>query len=121
MLNDSNLFSVVVILSSAAALIGCHGAGGPPPARDPAEVGVVTVQPQPVTITTELPGRTSSYRVAEVRPQVSGVLLKRLFVDGSEVKAGQPLYQIDPAPFQASYDGAQARLWPAQAGLTPAK
>jgi membrane fusion protein (multidrug efflux system) len=82
---------------------------------------VVTVKPQPVAITTELPGRTSSYRVAEVRPQVSGVLLKRLFVEGSEVKVGQPLYQIDPAPFQASYDSAKATLEHAQAELTTAK
>src|SRR5260370_35407422 len=115
MLNERHLFSVVVILSSAAALIGCHGAGGPPPARDPAEVGVVTVQPQPVTITTELPGRTSSYRVAEVRPQVSGVLLKRLFVEGSEVKAGQALDPVDPAPGQSRHDGAKAALERARA------
>jgi membrane fusion protein (multidrug efflux system) len=119
MLKKRHPFLVVVVCTSTT-LMGCHG-GGPAPARRAAEVGVVTVKPQPVTITTELPGRTSSYRVAEVRPQVSGVLLKRLFVEGSEVKEGQPLYQIDPAPFQASYDSAKATLEHAQAELTTAK
>jgi membrane fusion protein (multidrug efflux system) len=112
---------VVAILGVGAALTGCHGDRAPAPVRPAVEVGVVTVKPRPVAITTELPGRTSSYRVAEVRPQVSGVLLKRLFVEGSDVKAGQPLYQIDPAPFQASYDGAEATLEHAQAELTTAK
>src|SRR5216684_9308565 len=93
MLKKHHPFFVLVNLSAGAALIGCHG-GAAAPARHAVEVGVVTVTPRPVTITTELPGRTSSYRVAEVRPQVSGVVLKRLFVEGSEVKAGQPLYQI---------------------------
>jgi membrane fusion protein (multidrug efflux system) len=120
MLKRRHSFFVLVVCTSAA-LMGCHGGGGPAPAQRPAEVGVVTVKSQPVTITTELPGRTSSYRVAEVRPQVSGVLLKRLFVEGSEVKEGQPLYQIDPAPFQASYDSAKATLEHAQAELTTAK
>jgi membrane fusion protein, multidrug efflux system len=109
-----------LILSASTALSGCHGAE-PVPARPAVEVGVVTVKPRPLTITTDLPGRTSSYRIAEVRPQVSGVVLKRLFVEGSEVKAGQPLYQIDPAPFQASYDSAKATLEHAQAELFTAK
>jgi membrane fusion protein (multidrug efflux system) len=65
---------------------------------------------QPVTITTDLPGRMAAYRVAEVRPQVSGVIVKRLFTEGSEVKAGQQLYQIDPAPFQANLESARASL-----------
>jgi membrane fusion protein, multidrug efflux system len=120
MLKKPPLFFVLVIVCAAATAGGCHG-GNPPPAHRQVEVGVVTVKPQPVAITTELPGRTSSYRVAEVRPQVNGVLLKRLFVEGSEVKAGQPLYQIDPAPFQASYDSAKATLEHAQAELTTAK
>ncbi len=115
-----SILFIVAVLAPGAALIGCHG-GVAAPARHAVEVGVVTVTPRPVTITTELPGRTSSYRVAEVRPQVSGVVLKRLFVEGSEVKAGQPLYQIDPAPFQASYDSAKATLEHAQAELTTAK
>jgi membrane fusion protein (multidrug efflux system) len=94
------------------------GAGG---AQPPAEVGVVTIQPQSVTLTTELPGRTSPYRVAEVRPQVTGVLLKRLFTEGAEVREGQQLYQIDASPYQAAYDSAQAQLAKAQAELASAQ
>jgi membrane fusion protein (multidrug efflux system) len=112
---------VVVSVCTVATLSGCSRGSAPPPARRPVEVGVVTVNPRPVTITTELPGRTSSYRVAEVRPQVSGVLLRRLFIEGGEVKAGQPLYQIDPAQFRASLDSAQATLQHARAELTTAK
>lgn len=74
------------------------------------EVAVVTVQPQKVVLTTELPGRTSAYRMAEIRPQVSGIIQKRLFTEGADVKAGQVLYQIDPAPFQAALDNATANL-----------
>lgn len=109
------------LLFCGATLTACGGRATSAPAPLPAEVGVVTLKPQSVTITTELPGRTSSYRVAEVRPQVSGVLLKRLFVEGSEVRAGQPLYQIDAAPFQATFDSAKAALAHAQAELTTAK
>jgi membrane fusion protein (multidrug efflux system) len=87
----------------------------------PPEVGVVTLHSQAVTITTDLPGRTAAYRVAEVRPQVSGVILKRLFTEGGEVKAGQPLYQIDPAPFQANLESAQASLARARATLISAR
>ena len=76
---------------------------------------MVTVEPQPVSIITELPGRTAAYRIAEVRPQVGGVILKRLFTEGAQVKAGQQLYLIDPAPFQASLESAQASLARAQA------
>ncbi len=88
--------------------------GGPPPVP---EVAIVTVQPQPVELTTELPGRTSAYLVAEIRPQVNGIIQRRLFREGAEVKAGQLLYQIDPAPFQAAYDSAKASLGKAQANL----
>jgi RND family efflux transporter MFP subunit len=80
----------------------------PPPAPPPPKVSVVTVRAQAVPITTELPGRVAGYRYADVRPQVNGIILKRLFVEGSEVKAGQQLYQIDPAPYQATYDSAVA-------------
>jgi membrane fusion protein (multidrug efflux system) len=66
------------------------------------------VKDQSVTVLSELPGRVSAYRSAEVRPQVSGIILRRLFVEGSEVRAGQQLYQIDPAPYQAAYDSALA-------------
>ena len=81
-------------------------------------MAVVTIQPQQVVITTELPGRTSAYLVAEVRPQVSGIIQKRLFTEGSDVKAGQVLYQIDPAPFQAALDNARAALGRAEANLS---
>lgn len=97
-----------------AFIAGCsHKKAAPTPPTP--EVGVMTLRPQPVSIVTELPGRTVAYRIAEVRPQVNGVILKRLFVEGSPVKAGQQLYQIDPAPFQASYQSAQAALAKAQA------
>jgi membrane fusion protein (multidrug efflux system) len=72
---------------------------------------------QPVLLTTELPGRTAPYRIAEIRPQVNGLIQKRLFTEGSDVKEGQALYQIDPAPFQAAFDNAQAALSRAEATL----
>ncbi len=81
------------------------------------EVGIVTLKARPLTLTTELPGRTRPYRVADVRPQVSGIILKRHFVEGSDVKAGQSLYQIDPATYQAAYDSAQGDLAKAEANV----
>ena len=93
--------AVRLAVLSLVLLSGC-GRKAPPPAPPPPKVAVVTVQAQAVPITTELPGRISAYRTADVRPQVNGIILKRLFVEGSEVKAGQQLYQIDPAPFQAA-------------------
>src|SRR5882757_766455 len=95
-------------------LTGCEHKA-PPPAPPPPKVSVVTVQAQAVPITTELPGRVAGYRYADVRPQVNGIILKRLFVEGSEVKAGQQLYQIDPAPYRATYDSAIAAEASAQA------
>lgn len=74
----------------------------------PVSVNVLTLRAQPVTLSTRLPGRTTAVRSAEVRPQVSGIILKRLFTEGAEVKAGQQLYQINPASFQAAYDRARA-------------
>lgn len=79
------------------------------------EVGVVTLKTEPLQITTELPGRTSAYRIAEVRPQVNGIILKRNFTEGGDVKAGDSLYQIDPATYQASYESAKGDLAKAQA------
>lgn len=111
-----------VLAGSAGILALAACSSSPPPAPPPPpEVGVMTLQPQAVTITTDLPGRTVAYRVAEIRPQVSGVIVKRLFEEGSEVKAGQQLYQIDPAPFQAALESAQAALAHAQAELTSAR
>ena len=74
------------------------------------EVGVITIATQPVTLTQDLPGRISAFRVAEVRARVSGIVLKRLFKEGSDVKEGQVLYEIDPAQYEASLDSAQGTL-----------
>src|SRR5580692_637844 len=96
-------------LFSAPALLGCGHKPAPTSASPPpAKVSVVTLKAQPVPVTTELPGRVAALRVAEVRPQVNGIILKRMFVEGSEVEAGQQLYQIDPAPYEASYHSAVA-------------
>src|SRR5476649_2811547 len=76
----------------------------PPKKMPPPAVGFITVAEQPVSLTTELPGRTSPFAVSEIRPQISGIVQKRLFVEGSTVRTGQPLYQIDPAPYKAVYD-----------------
>lgn len=81
-----------------------------PVASNTMVVGTYTVTTQPIELTNEVPGRTNAWRIAEVRPQVSGVIQKRLFDEGTTVKLGQPLYQIDPRPFQATYDKAQASL-----------
>jgi len=93
----------------------------PPAGSGLPEVGVVWIKPERVTITTELAGRTSAYLIAEVRPQVGGIIQKRLFREGSDVKAGQVLYQIDPATYQAAFDSARAALDRAGANLIPAR
>ena len=96
-------------LVSALALFGCGQKPAPTSASPlPPKVSVVTVKAQSMPVTTELPGRVAALRMAEVRPQVSGIVLKRLFVEGGEVEAGQQLYQIDPAPYEASYQSAVA-------------
>jgi membrane fusion protein, multidrug efflux system len=84
-------------------------------------VDVVTLHAQPVTLTTELPGRTSPYRTAEVRPQVNGIIVKRLFIEGDAVRAGQQLYQIDASPYEASLASAQATLMHARASVKTAQ
>jgi len=99
--------AVHLTVLAVVLLPGC-GHKAPPPAPPPPKVSVVTVQSRAVPITTELPGRVAGYRTADVRPQVNGIILKRLFVEGRDVKAGQQLYQIDPAPYKASYDSAVA-------------
>jgi membrane fusion protein (multidrug efflux system) len=107
------------ILTAILILGGCGqqpNKGGPPPGRAP-EVAVVTIQPQRLVITTELAGRTSASLVAELRPQVSGIIRKRLFEEGANVREGQALYQIDPAPYQAALDNAKAALGRAEANL----
>jgi membrane fusion protein (multidrug efflux system) len=110
--------------AGAAALVGATflvtACSKPKPAAPPPqtpEVQVYKVVPAPLTMTTELPGRTSAYQVADVRPQVSGVIQKRLFTEGDDVKAGTPLYQIDPSTYQASVNSARATLAKAKATL----
>lgn len=101
------------------AACGEKKAAAPPPG--PVEVGIVTLEEKPVTLTSELPGRTSAFRVAEVRSRVNGIVLKRHFVEGSDVKEGQPLFDIDPAPYVAALDSAKATLARAQATATNAR
>jgi membrane fusion protein (multidrug efflux system) len=110
-------------LVSAVLLIIISGCGkkAAPPAPAPPQVGFITITPQPVSWTTQLPGRTDAEMTADVRPQVSGIILKRLFTEGSDVTAGQQLYQIDPATYQASYDTALATLAYDQAALITAR
>ena len=106
----------------AGVMAGCgNNKAAKPPQAGPPEVGVVTVQPQRVALTTELPGRTSPHMIAEVRPQVNGIIQKLLFTEGTDVMAGQVLYQIDPAIYQAAYDSAKAALARVEANLIPAR
>ncbi|EOE7353994.1 efflux RND transporter periplasmic adaptor subunit [Enterobacter hormaechei] len=99
----------------AALLTGCDGQENPQQHAQAPQVSVHIVKSAPLAVTTELPGRTDAYRVAEVRPQVSGIILHRNFTEGSDVKAGESLYQIDPATYQAAYDNAKGELVKAQA------
>lgn len=101
---------VLAVLLGGFFLAGCDRATQSRQAPTAPEVTTVTVQPQKIMLTTELPGRTAAFCIAEIRPQVSGLVQKRLFTEGSDVKAGQMLYQIDPAPFQAALDNATANL-----------
>jgi membrane fusion protein (multidrug efflux system) len=112
--------AVLMALLSGLFLSGCdrRQQSAPPPVP---EVATVTVRPQQLVLTTELPGRTSAYLVAEIRPQVNGIIQKRLFTEGSDVKAGQVLYQIDPAPFEAALDSAKASLAKSEANLPPTR
>jgi membrane fusion protein (multidrug efflux system) len=108
------------MISALAVLAGCSKSTTEAPHKQQvAEVGVFKVAPEALQITTELPGRTAAYQVAEVRPQVSGLIQKRLFVEGADVKAGVPLYQIDAATYQAAYNSAKAALAKAKANLPP--
>lgn len=101
-------------LAASLALVAC-GRQQQRPQMPPPAVGIIVIREQPVELTAELPGRTSPFAVSEVRPQVSGLIKQRLFTEGSAVKAGQPLYQIDPAPYQAAYDSAEATAVSARA------
>jgi membrane fusion protein (multidrug efflux system) len=107
---------------AAAALTGCgRGQQGGPPAGMALPVTVVTLEAQPVTLVRELPGRTSAFLVAEVRPQVTGIVASRLFKEGTFVKAGEPLYQLDDATYRADYEVAKAGLARAEAAVEVAR
>ncbi|ECO9553156.1 multidrug efflux RND transporter periplasmic adaptor subunit AcrA [Salmonella enterica] len=113
--------AVVLMLSGSLALTGCDDKQDQQGGQQMPEVRVVTLKTEPLQITTELPGRTVAYRIAEVRPQVSGIILKRNFVEGSDIEAGVSLYQIDPATYQATYDSAKGDLAKAQAAANIAE
>jgi membrane fusion protein (multidrug efflux system) len=123
MMESTSLFppartaGAIVLLCAAVMSAGCSKSAGAPPARPAPEVTVYTVAPQSLPMTTELPGRTAAYQVAEVRPQVGGLIQKRLFVEGADVKAGTALYQIDAASYRAAYNSATAALARARANL----
>ncbi len=108
---------MLLVLGLSLLLAACDGqnAGAPAGAGGEQEVGVVTLRGQPVTLSSELTGRVNATMTSDVRPQVDGIIKQRLFTEGAEVKAGQVLYQIDPASYQASYDQAAAQLKNAQA------
>ena len=117
----AKIIAVIGMLAGYLVAAGCGKqsstaakAPGTPP-----EVGVIVVQPQRVALTSELSGRTSAYLIAEVRPQVGGIIQKRLFTEGSDVKADEVLYQIDPASYQAAFNSAKAALARAEANLIP--
>jgi membrane fusion protein (multidrug efflux system) len=112
--------STPALWAAILTLTGC-GQPPPPPAPPPPAVGIVTVAPEPIALVTQLPGRLDAVRVAEVRARVAGILLKRVFTEGSDVTAGQVLALIDPAPFQASLDSALASLAKSQANLRQAQ
>jgi membrane fusion protein, multidrug efflux system len=116
--NRLRLFGTVALISVVLMLTACGQSkqGGGPQGGTP-EVTVVTLQPERVPIITELPGRISPYLIAEVRPQVGGIIQKRFFTEGSDVKAGDILYQIDAATYEAAYSAARASLARSEANV----
>jgi membrane fusion protein (multidrug efflux system) len=118
----SKLCGSIGIIVVTLLFTGCGKpkAGGPPPSGPP-EVGIVVVKPERISLTTELSGRTTPQLIAEVRPQVGGIILKRLFTEGSNIQAGQVLYQIDPASYQAAYASVKAAESRSEANLIPAR
>ncbi len=113
---------LLVFTLAAASLTACSrdDAGGKAAAQ-PREVGVLTLKQEKISFSTELPGRTAATVISEIRPQVGGIVQKRLFIEGSQVKAGQVLYQIDPATYQAAYLSAQAGTRRAESALATAR
>ncbi|BBM03437.1 efflux RND transporter periplasmic adaptor subunit [Microbulbifer sp. GL-2] len=117
MLNKKALISLLV---ASSVLVACEEKAATPPMMAP-QVTVVTLESEPVTLTRELPGRTSPFKVAEVRPQVNGIIKQQLFREGGRVDANQPLYQLDDALYQADVDSARAKLQRASAALNIAR
>jgi len=113
--------TLLAVLSTLGLLAGCSEGDTAPKGMQAVPVTVVTLKPEPVTLTRELPGRTSAFLVAEVRPQVNGIIAKRLFEEGSVVKSGQPLYQLDDATYRADLNSAEAALVRAKATLVTAE
>jgi membrane fusion protein (multidrug efflux system) len=114
-------FAMTGVVLGTLLLPGCEKPPAVPPPVVTPEAAVLTVSPTPVTLTRELPGRTAPHLIAEVRPQVNGIIKERLFVEGSDVQAGQVLYQIDPAPYEAAVASAEAVLARARTGTAQAE
>jgi membrane fusion protein (multidrug efflux system) len=109
--------AVTVTLIAGILFTGCSKQKSAPPPSGPPEVGIIVVKPEKVSLTTELSGRTVPYLIAEVRPQVSGIIRRRLYTEGSDVKAGQVLYEIDPSSYQAAYASVKASQSRVEASL----
>jgi len=123
--NQARFFAMAALLCGLS-VAGCTKKPGGPPMgmggpQGAMEVGVITVAPTAVTLTQDLPARTAAFRVAEVRARVNGIVQKRLFTEGADVKEGQVLYEIDPAPYQAELDSALGALNRAEANANAAK
>lgn len=103
-------FKKILLISALLGISGCNEQSGKAPDVKPLQVGVYSVVSQPISLTTDLPGRTAAFRIAEVRPQVNGIILQRLFEEGANVSKGQQLYQIDDAVYQANYGKMKASL-----------
>jgi membrane fusion protein, multidrug efflux system len=111
------MIRIASVAALALLLAACGGGEQQPPPAGPPQVSVIQVNPQAVTLSTELPGRTTAYETSEVRPQVNGLILERLFQEGDMVRKGQPLYRIDPAPYRAQVASARAALARARASI----
>jgi membrane fusion protein (multidrug efflux system) len=120
-LDPASRRAVLGLLATASLVAACGGDQAPPQGPGAVPVSVVTLAPQTVTLTRELPGRTHAFLVAEVRPQVDGIVKQRLFTEGATVRAGQPLYQLDDAAYRAEYASARAALARAEATLNTAR
>ena len=116
-----NIVSRLSLIAALTVTAACDGAKAPPPQPPAPQVTVMTVKPQSVAIKTVLPGRTAPTLIAEVRPQVTGIVKSRAFSEGAEVKAGSTLYRLDPATYQTTYDSARAAVAKAEASVRTAR